>query len=196
MFSSAARRRRKFMELTRPHLKLLYNMALRYTGRSEDAEDLLQETLYSAFKNLRQLREVSSLKGWLISIMRNRHIRESQRTVRRAEVELDEGRSYLSALEAASAMGDPEGLVIGKLESSRLQAILDRLPEKYRTAVILSCVEGLSYREISEAMNMPIGTVMSSISRGKAHVKREILRASMEEAGSVLSIMERIKEKG
>jgi RNA polymerase sigma-70 factor (ECF subfamily) len=193
MFSRGSQERRRFMELTAPHIKLLYNLALRYTGRIQDAEDLVQETLYSAFKNFGQLKDSSKLRGWIIAIMRNRHLRDAQRAGRMTEV--DDGGSYLTALESASAGAGPEETLMNMVESGRVKAILDRLPEKHKTSLLLSSMEGLSYKEISEALEMPMGTVMSSISRARAFVKRELLSAPVESTGTVLSLRPRVKEE-
>ncbi len=194
MFPKSARDGKRFKELAYPHLRLLYNLALKYTGRSDDAEDLVQETMYLAFKKFHQLKEEERIRGWLISILRNIFLREAGRRSRQREVEIDDGRSYIEALEDAASAGDPEEEVTRKIGFSRLQDIIERLPERYRAPLLLSCMEGFSYREVSETLDMPIGTVMSSIFKAKAFIKKELLRTSGAHGGSKVVRLDAIRK--
>ena len=197
MFLKSQRDKKKFKELAFPHVKLLYNVALKLTGKGHTAEDLVQETMYNAFKSFHQLKDEVKIRGWLISILRNAYLREAGRSGRVREVEVDDGLSYADSL-VESVGKDPETLVIKKVEASRIQAIIDMLPEKYRTPLVLFYMEETSYRDIANSLDIPMGTVMSSISRGRALIKKELLKgaraAGSGEAGQDVNMVVSIKK--
>ena len=176
MFFERKEKSGRFRELTYPHLRSLYSIAFRLTGRSEDAEDLVQETMYNAFRSFHQLRDEGKLKSWLISILRNVYLREVGRNGRRWKEEVDGREDYIQRLGCAVEENDPELLFFKRAEAMELQKIIDRLPEKHRMPLILAYVEGLSYKEIADILEIPIGTVMSSIFRAKSFVKRDLLK--------------------
>ena len=157
----------------------------------------MQETMYNAFKSFHQLKDEAKIRGWLVSILRNAYLREAGRSGRVREVEVDDGLSYADSL-VESVGKDPETLVIKKVEASRIQAIIDMLPEKYRTPLVLFYMEETSYRDIANSLDIPMGTVMSSISRGRAFIKKELLKGSMaagsEEAGQDVNKVVSIKK--
>ena len=176
MFNRKKRANERFRDLTYPHLKFLYNMALRYAGNRYDAEDLVQETLFSAYKSLHQLRDEKKCKAWLFTILRNAHIKDSRQRGRMENLEYGKEDDYVGYLEKMSDQSDMEKIIDTKIDSSRIQQALNRLPEKYKTPVILHYMEGMLYREISTTMGVPIGTVMSRLARGRALLKKEILK--------------------
>ena len=151
-------------------------MALRYAGNRYDAEDLVQETLFSAYKSLHQLRDEKKCKAWLFTILRNVHIKDSRQRGRMENLEYGKEDDYVGYLEKMSDQSDMEKIIDTKIDSSRIQQALNRLPEKYKTPVILHYMEGMLYREISTTMGVPIGTVMSRLARGRALLKKEILK--------------------
>lgn len=170
----------RFLELANPEVKLLYNAALRYTGKTNDAEDLVQETLYTGFKNFHQLRDESKIKSWLFTILRNKYLKSVRRGGQINEAEYDDSIDYLVSLEAAVEHTDPEKLYQMKTESEQIQKALAKLPEKYKSPLLLYYLQDLSYQKISDALEIPIGTVMSRLSRGKQILKKEILRISLK----------------
>lgn len=183
------RDKKRFRELTFPHLKFLYNLALKYTGKNHSAEDLVQETMYTAFKNFHQLRHDKKVKGWLVSILRNIYLREIEKNARKDEVDIEDTPGmYMERLRNLSGYADPEESFLRKTEALEIQAIIDKLPERYKTPLLLFYMQGASYREISSVLNIPIGTVMSSISRAKAFVKRELLRLYEEKNMKVINL--------
>ncbi len=178
MFFKRQRVDKRFRELAYPNLKFLYNMALRYAGNSYDAEDMVQETFYTAFKNFHQLRDEGKCKSWLFTILRNIYLKELRQRVRMREVEYGEDIDYVSYLEEAADPFDMEKTFEKNMESSRIQHILNRLPEKYKSPLLLCYMEDMSYKEISDILDIPIGTVMSRLARGKELLKTEVLRRS------------------
>jgi RNA polymerase sigma-70 factor (ECF subfamily) len=172
----------RFWELARPHVKLLYNIALRYTGNKFDAEDLVQETIYAAFKKRHQLREESKCKSWLFVILRNTYLKTRRQNDRITLAANDDAFDYLSSLAGATDQVDPEQALARKVESEQIQSVLDELPEKYKSPLLLYYMEGMSYQQISDTMDIPMGTVMSRLARAKDIVKKKVLRHHLKES--------------
>lgn len=176
------RKRKKFQELTSPHIRLLYNIALQYTGSSYDAEDLVQETMFIAYKNFSSLREKQKCKAWLLTILRRLFYKEQNRKYKQPLLIGDE--SYVQLLNRYA--GDEQKINLEKIESAtEIQHSLDGLPEKYKTPLLLFFMEDMSYKEIAGTLDLPIGTVMSRLSRGKHYLKKAmLLRALPQQAGT------------
>ena len=168
-----------FWELTEGHAKFLYNVAMRYTGNSYDAEDLVQETFFIAFKQFEQLRDEAKFKSWVFKILRNTYLRNLRQNARSKETEYDEGIDYIQALENTVEQVDVAGIYEQKVESNQIQQLVDELPEKHKSPLLLYYMTGMSYQEIAETLDLPIGTVMSRLSRGKQILKKKVLRLHM-----------------
>ncbi len=167
--------RKKFKELTYPHLDFLYNVALKYTSRPYDAEDLVQETMYTAYRKFHQLRESDKCRAWLFSILRSHFLRERRQFARRPL--LDDGSGYLKHVQDEKA-DDFAGVLDRKLDKVKVAQALKTVPEKFRTAVVLYYMEEMTYQEISDFLDVPIGTVMSRLARGKKHLKTALLKSA------------------
>ena len=154
-----------------PHVVMLYKSAIRMCGNPNDAQDLVQETLYSALKSFHQLIDPAKSKSWMFSILRNLFLKDIQKTKKRAEIEFD------SVCDKLSDRQHPEGDFLRAEFRSNIQVVLDTLDERLRVVLVKFYFDGLSYKEISELLNIPIGTVMSRIARAKVYLKREILRS-------------------
>src|SRR6195256_4731388 len=163
-------------------LDSLYRAALRLTRRPADAEDLVQETYLKAFRAANQFEPGTNLRAWLFTILhntaRNRARDRSRDTVtidseavdRAADAPPPGGRS-------AGAAETPESLLMRETLAPELQAAIDALPDAFRQAVWLRDVEEFSYAEIAEMLSIPVGTVMSRISRGR-HLLFDALKES------------------
>lgn len=150
------------------HMDFIYRCSYRYCGNKADAEDLTQETFYRAWKNRHQLKDRDKCGSWLFSILRNLYLKEVYEKKRFQCVEID-------SCEESLVIDEREN--IERILSSRwLQENLNLLEEKYKTPLILFYFSGISYREIGEMLDVPIGTVMSRISRAKGFLKKQILR--------------------
>ncbi|MEN8189223.1 MAG: sigma-70 family RNA polymerase sigma factor [Thermodesulfobacteriota bacterium] len=172
------RSRRDFQELTSPHVRFLYNMAFRYTGNSYDAEDLVQETMYSAYKNFSSLREKQKCKAWLLTILRRRFFKEQSQSKKQPFVLDDE--AYLHLIDRYA--GAEHQLDMERQETaSEVHHILSGLSEKYKTPLLLFFMEDMSYQDISDALELPMGTVMSRLSRAKQHFKKGMLQLAVRE---------------
>jgi len=147
------------------YIDSLYGTALRLTRRPADAEDLVQDTYLKAFRASGQFERGTNLKAWLFTILHNT-FRNMRRHDGRDPVEVD---SEVVELAAGDAARDPtpEQILTRATLDADLQAALDALPDAFRQAVWLRDVEELTYAEIAAVLAVPIGTVMSRISRGR-----------------------------
>jgi RNA polymerase sigma-70 factor (ECF subfamily) len=149
-------------------LDSLYRAALRLTRVPADAEDLVQDTYLKAFRSAHQFQPGTNLRAWLFTILHNT-ARNRARDRARDTVEVDsEAVDQASAYAPATGRPEtPETLLLRDTLAPELQAAIDALPEAFRQAVWLRDVEEFSYAEIAEMLSIPIGTVMSRISRGR-----------------------------
>jgi RNA polymerase sigma-70 factor (ECF subfamily) len=154
-----------FEQAALSHIDSLYGTALRLTRREADAEDLVQDTYLKAFRAAHQFEAGTNLKAWLFTILHNT-FRNVRRHDGRSPVDVDS-----EAVERAVSDGpmdhSPEQLLTRRTLDADLQAALDALPLAFRQAVWLRDVEELSYAEMAKVLDVPIGTVMSRISRGR-----------------------------
>ena len=167
--------KQRFKELTYPHLEFLYNVGLKYTGKSYDAEDLVQETMYTAYRKFSQLREESKCRSWLFMILRSHFLKEKRQESKRPI--LDDGDGYLKNITSGKA-NEIVDEYERKLSREKVQQVLRLIPEKFQSPLILYYMDELTYQEISEYLDIPIGTVMSRLARGKKYMKAEMLRSA------------------
>ena len=165
--------RTRFKTLTFPHLEFLFNLALKYTGKKYDAEDIVQETMYSAYRNFHQLRDEGKCRQWLFAILRTTFLKEKRSSIRRPM--LDDGSGYLKYLTDESA-DSLASLLEKKMDREDVQYVLDRLTEKHKSPIILYYMEDMTYQEIADFLEIPIGTVMSRLARAKQQMKKELLK--------------------
>ena len=154
-----------------PHVPMIYKSAIRMCGNPNDAQDLVQETLYSAIKNFHQVHDPEKSKYWMFSILRNLFLKDIEKTKKRAEIEFE------SVCDKLSDNQHPEKDFLRNEVKNNIQEILNKLDERLRAALMMFYFEGQSYKEISYSLDIPIGTVMSRIARAKVYLKRELLRS-------------------
>jgi RNA polymerase sigma-70 factor (ECF subfamily) len=150
------------------YLESLYATALRLTRNRADAEDLVQDTLVKAFRFSDKFEPGTNLRAWLSTILHNTW-RNRIRDAGRAAVEVDSTRleEAEAAADPSAASETPEQLLLRKTLDEDLRVALDELPDVFRQAVWMRDVEEFSYAEIAKMLDVPIGTVMSRISRGR-----------------------------
>jgi RNA polymerase sigma-70 factor (ECF subfamily) len=173
--------RRAFESTVLAHADSLFGAALRLTRSRAEAEDLVQETLVRAYRFWASFRPGSSVRAWVFTILRNTFITRYHRQGR--ERALAEGleQEFAAAGEGPiNAPPSPEAATSQLHLREEIDAALQRLPPDYRMAVVLADIEGLSYKEIAEAMECPIGTVMSRIHRGRRQLHGLLYRHAVD----------------
>jgi len=161
-----------------PHMSLLYNYALRMTNNAADGEDLLQETYLKAYRFWDKYEKGTNIRAWLFRIMKNSYINRYRKEAKEpAFVDYDEIQGFLPTGQEPS--GEPEDLkegFFGNLLDDDVSEAISSLPDDFRTVVILCDIEGLTYEEIADFVECPIGTVRSRLHRG-----RKLLRSKLFE---------------
>ena len=179
MGESEEARRRRFEAEALPHLDALYSAALRMTRNRSDAEDLVQETFLRAYRFFDRYQPGTNCRAWLYKILTNTGINvlvKAAKQPRRVDFELVE--PVLEKRESP-ALGVTTGghmAVFADLLDDEVKAALEEVPEDFRIVLILAAIEGFAYKEIAEILQIPIGTVMSRLFRG-----RKLLQASLRE---------------
>lgn len=170
--------RERFEALVNEHLDSLYGSALRLTRNRANAEDLIQDTFLKAWRSFRTFQAGTNARAWLYKILMNAYIDSYRKTSRQPELvdHEDVGDFYLYAKAQESEEyrreGDPEEILLSKIMDADVKTALEQVPEPFRAAVILADLEEFSYREIAEILDIPIGTVMSRLYRGRRHLQR------------------------
>jgi len=170
----------KFSDQAMQYMDALYTAALRLTHNSADAEDLVQETYLKAYRAYGGFEEGTNLRAWLYRILTNTFINNYRSKKRRPdETDIDEIEDLylyrrLGGLEAAAAGRSAEEELLDWFTDAEVKEAVEALPEQFRMAVLLSDVEGFSYKEIAEILDIPIGTVMSRLHRGRKALQRQL----------------------
>jgi RNA polymerase sigma-70 factor (ECF subfamily) len=170
----------QFSDLAMEYMGSLYSAALRMTRNAADAEDLVQETYLKAYRAFGSFQEGTNLKAWLYRILTNTFINSYRARRRRPEqTELDEVEDFylykrLGGLEAVTAGRSAEEEVLEHFTESEVKEAVEALPEQFRLAVLLADVEGFSYKEIADILEVPIGTVMSRLHRGRRALQKAL----------------------
>lgn len=164
----------------------LYSAALRMTRNRADAEDLVQETFLKAYRGYGGFQEGTNLRAWLYRILTNTFINRYRQQQRRPdEVDLDGVEDlYLyrrvATAETNRAARSAEDEVFEALEGSDVRQAIDKLPLKYRMPVLMADLEGFSYKEIAGMLEIPIGTVMSRLHRGRRALQKLLWKTAAE----------------
>ena len=170
------------------HAKTLYRIAARLARSANDAEDLVQETFLTAHRKLDQLRDSKAALAWLISILRSQ-LKEYYRKQPRTQVLTD----------ADLEMVEPSAEIAQEWEigPTELKQAIDQLPDDYREPLVLFYFSELRYREIAEAVDCPIGTVMSRIARAKVWLREKLTKTpSIEESKGIAISSKQIRLSG
>lgn len=155
----------QFEELAMPLFDSLYNFARWLAVDRDEAEDLVQETYAKALRGFASFERGTNFRAWMFRILRNTFL--TARTGLKVTVPLDDEESPVTPVAAAT----PESILLGNLDQQLLQDAIAELPVAYREVLLLCDVEEMSYREIAEALAIPLGTVMSRISRARTALR-------------------------
>ena len=149
--------------LVEQHYVLLYRYAYRLSGSSNDAEDLAQQTFLAAQTHLDQLRDLDQAKNWLCTILRHCYLKSLRKKQSRTPVSLDHLDEF--------AVSTP---VNSTVDTEKLQSSLNLLPDEFKIPLVLFYFKEFSYKEIAQQLDVPLGTVMSRLSRAKAFLKKHL----------------------
>jgi RNA polymerase sigma-70 factor (ECF subfamily) len=168
--SRALRKRQQEFEAdVVPHKAVLYNFALRTTGNADDAKDLLQETFLKAFRFWDKYEKGTNVRAWLFRIMKNSYINRYRKETREpGMVDYEDIENFYDSIRDESTdSNDLQRRMYSNMLGDEVTEALQSLPGDFRTVVILADIEGLSYEEIADFLNCPIGTVRSRLHRGR-----------------------------
>jgi RNA polymerase sigma-70 factor (ECF subfamily) len=175
-----------FADTAMEYMPSLYSAALRMTRNPADAEDLVQETYLKAYRGYGGFQEGTNLKAWLYRILTNTFINRYRAAKRRPdETELDDVEDFylyrrLGGLEEARASRSAEDELLDFFTETEVKDAVESLPEQFRLAVLLADVEGFSYKEIAEILDIPMGTVMSRLHRGRKALQKRLYSFAKE----------------
>ena len=166
-----------------PHIDALYRNALRLTGNSNDAEDVLQDTYLRAYRFFYQYQPGTNAKAWLFRIMNTVFLNDYRKKSRQGETVSYDGLEdfYLYNRLSEDFTGsdrseteNPEKAVLEKIDIEAIQKAIQALPIEFRDTVALATLEEMSYQEIADTLEIPVGTVRSRLSRGRKLLQRSL----------------------
>ncbi len=176
-------RRKEFEDIAMEHIDSLYSMAMRLVFNKDEAEDLVQETYLKAYRFFNTFQKGTNIKAWLFKILRNTFINKYRKTVNLpSEIFYEDVESVNSNLsyKQESDSGELTDTLeskyneLGNLMEDDVKRAIDSLPIEYKEAILLSDVEELSYSDIAEITNVPIGTVKSRLNRGRKLLQKSL----------------------
>lgn len=169
----------EFEQLAMPCLDGLYTSALRLTRSDRDAEDLVQDTFMRAYRFFDKFERGTNFRAWLFKILTNTFINKYRRQVKERSFsdgpERDSVAAQLFSNGATETAGNPEDRMLNRLMSETVLSAIDVLPIDFRMVVVLADLQEFSYREIAEILDVPVGTVMSRLFRGRKLLQKHLL---------------------
>src|SRR6202795_4936256 len=175
-----------FSDLAMEYMPALYTAALRMTRNSADAEDLVQETYLKAYRAFASFEQGTNLKAWLYRILTNTYINTYRAKKRRPEIadveDVEDLYLYrrLSGDQATGLGRSAEDEALDRFTDTDVKEAIEALPDTFRMAVLLADVEGFSYKEIAEILDIPIGTVMSRLHRGRKALQKRLYEFALD----------------
>ena len=173
-------RQQEFEGLISPHLGSLYSTALRMTHNQNDAEDLVQDTLYKAFRAFDQYQKNTNFRAWAFRILVNTYITAYRKASRQPQKvsydDLEEFYLFKKIDESVSLQETAKEDFLENFFEDDVKEALENLPYQFRLVVLLCDVEGFSYQEISSIINIPVGTVMSRLHRGRSLLRNRLTK--------------------
>jgi RNA polymerase sigma-70 factor (ECF subfamily) len=163
-----------FEELLHIHLNQLYRFALYLTKKESDAEDLVQDTCMRALRFFHQFEAGTNFKAWIFTIMNNAYLSEQKRRSHESGESTGDLTELLPYLDEQGQSENPETLLLKSIPDAEVQSALRSLPEEFRAAIVLCDVEEMTYGEIADILNCPIGTVRSRIARARRQLYAEL----------------------
>jgi RNA polymerase sigma-70 factor (ECF subfamily) len=169
----------EFEALVHPLLDRLYGTALRLTGDATRAEDLVQDACLRGWRFFDKYEPGTNFKAWLFKVMTNLYLNQLRAESRRPETtdleDIDQRYNEVVGDYVEARSQNPERLALERIESAYVRQTIDALPEMYRVPVVLCDMEGFTYREIADMLEVPIGTIMSRLFRGRKKLQIELM---------------------
>ena len=173
--SLPASRQQKFQQLTRPWRDRLYSVALRQTSTVQIAEDWVQETLLRAWRDIDALKQDQAIYAWLLKILGHVIADDTRRETRRQQLSPVVATDDEILQEFPSSKPGPFEHMVQHQTDAQVQDAIKHLPDDFAIVIMLRDIEGLSYREISDLLDIPQGTLMSRLSRGRRLLARYLI---------------------
>lgn len=185
-----------FQEEALPHLNALYNYALSISHSKQDAEDLVQDTFLRAYRYFDQYTPGTNCKAWLFTILRNLYntnYKKYKKTPDQVHYEAEEEiYEQIVNEELTGVIEDPESEFFDNILPDEILEAIEDLPKKYKSCIVLADVEDFSYDEISDILDVPMGTVMSRLHRGRNILKKKLVEYARQKG--VIDDSEEIEE--
>ena len=168
------------------HAPQLFSTAMRMTRNRSDAEDLVQETFIKAWRSFATYQQGTNLRAWLFRIMTNTYINKYNAQQRKpTETELDDVDELflykrLGSVDQSQLSQSAEDQMLSLFTDDEVKKALEELPDQFRIPVLMSDVEGFSYKEIAEILEIPLGTVMSRLHRGRKSMQKMLYEYAKE----------------
>lgn len=177
-----------FERLIKDYQKMAYNVAYRIMGNEEDAKDMTQEALIKVYRKLDSFRMDAQFSTWLYRIVMNTckdELRKKKMKVISIDqsIETDDGKMHMDLEDEGL---HPDELLVQKETQSEVHAALQEVSEKNRVVVVLRDIKGFSYQEISDIIDVPVGTIKSRISRGRNELKTVLLNKREKSVRKIL----------
>jgi len=177
-------KRGEFDQLAMRHIDALYASALRLTRNERDAEDLVQDALLRAFRFFDRFERGTNIKAWLFKILTNTFINKYRRSVKERSLvdgpEQEAVTAQVVSRDATDQAADPERWFFERLLSEEVLKAVDELPIDFRMVVILADLQEFSYREIADILDVPVGTVMSRLYRGRRLLQKALAQYAVD----------------
>jgi RNA polymerase sigma-70 factor (ECF subfamily) len=170
----------EFYDLIKPHMKSLKNTAFRFTKNEQESEDLLQEALYKAYRGFYSFTPNTNFRAWIFKILVNTYLTYYRKMIKQPQkvsyAEIEEFYLYQKSENESDYYSNSPENVSGESFGDEIKETLDKMPYYFRIVVTLYDIEGFSYKEISNMINIPVGTVMSRLNRGRNLLRQKLKR--------------------
>ena len=175
---------KEFTDLTKPYMKSLKNTAFRLARNEEESEDLLQEALYKAYRGFASYTPNTNFRAWIFKILVNTYLTYYRKKVKQPQKisygEIEEFYLYQKSDDKVDYHSNSPEEIIGESFGDEIKETLDKMPYYFKIVVTLYDIEGFSYKEISKMINIPVGTVMSRLNRGRSLLRQKLKRYARE----------------